>query len=94
MWGKWTCSDVYNSTLGNTYVVNMNNSSLGSLTLDGFLGMGWEAYFSDCRSCLSVKLGYEMQIWINQFRLATFQLQRLHGDLTLQGLTLKCAFEF
>jgi hypothetical protein len=94
MWGRWTCSDVYNTTLGTSYVVDMKNSSLGTLMCSGFLGMGWDAYFNECSSCFHLKLGYEMQIWINQFRLSTFQLQRLHGDLTLQGLTLKCAFEF
>lgn len=94
LWGNWVCSDVYTTSLGDSYTVAMKNSSLGALMFRGFLGMGWDAYFNHCRSCLSLKLGYEMQIWINQFRLSTLQLQRLHGDLTLQGITLKCAFEF
>lgn len=94
MWGKWHCSDFYKNSLGISYDVSMPKSYLGSLEFEGFLGLMWQAYFDNQNYRFSSKLGYEMQLWVNQLRLATFQLQRLHGDLTLQGLTFNCILEF
>lgn len=54
----------------------------------GFAGIGWNA------THLSAKLGFETQIWFNQLRLSTLQIQRLHGDLTLQGLTFNCRYDY
>ena len=94
MWGTWSCGDMYRNTASKTSSVNMKDSNLGALMLQGFLGIGWDTDFQKGNSHLSTKLGYEMQIWLNQLRIATFQLQRLHGDLTLQGITLNCRFDF
>lgn len=62
--------------------------------LQGKAGIGWETDFKQGRYHFSTQLGYEGQIWFNQLRIATFQQLRLHGDLTLQGGTLKCRFDF
>ena len=92
MWGTWICSDVYKNTLSETSSVNTKNSNLGTLMFKGFMGMGWDA--SKGKVHFSAKIGYEMQLWLNQLRIATFQLQRLHSDITLQGLTFHCQFDF
>lgn len=94
MWGSWTCGDAYEDTLGKTSSVNMKNSALGALMLRGIMGLGWDLQFRENQPRFSIKLGYEMQLWLNQLRIATFQLQRLHNDLTLQGLTLNCRLDF
>ena len=94
MWGKWICSDVYKNTASQTSSINMRNSVLGALMFRGFMGIELNVNFHSNKSHFTTKLGYEMQIWLNQLRLATFQLQRLHGDLTLQGLTLNCRLDF
>lgn len=93
MWGTWDCSDVYKNTVSVKYSVNTNKSTLGALMFRGFMGIGWEADFA-CKSRFTAKLGYEMQFWLNQLRIATFQLQRLHHDLTLQGVTFNCRIDF
>jgi len=94
MWGSWSCSDVYKSTIPSTSSVNTKNSSLGALTLRGFMGIGWDVDFRENKSHFAAKLGYEMQIWFDQLRIATFQLQRLHNDLTLQGVTFNCRLDY
>lgn len=94
MWGTWSCSDVYKNTASQRSSVNMKNSTLGALMFRGFMGIGWDVDFHAGKSRFSTKLGYEMQLWLNQLRLATFQLQRLHDDLTLQGVTINCRFDF
>ncbi|NGX56924.1 MAG: hypothetical protein K1060chlam5_01177 [Candidatus Anoxychlamydiales bacterium] len=94
MWGTWSCGDLYKNTADKTSSVNMNNSKLGALMFRGFMGIEWNINFNAKKSYLATKLGYEMQLWLNQLRLATFQLQRLHNDLTLLGLTFNCRFDF
>ncbi len=94
MWGTWINTDVYKNSISKTYSVNMDNSNLGALMFKGFMGIELNVNFNTDKSHFATKLGYEMQIWLNQLRLATFQLQRLHGDLTLQGLTFNCRFDF
>lgn len=94
LWGTWICKDVYNDTTGKRVSVHTRNSTLGALMLRGFMGFGWDVDFNRERSRFSTRLGYEMQLWINQLRLSTSQLIRLHGDLTLQGVTFNCRFDF
>lgn len=94
MWGTWECGDVYKNTLSKTSSVNTKNSTLGALMFRGFVGIGWDAEARSGRSRFSMKLGYEMQLWLNQLRIATFQLQRLHHDLTLQGVTWSSRLDF
>lgn len=94
MWGSWSCDDVYTNTASHTSSVNTDSSTLGALMFRGFMGLGWDVLFCESGSHFSAKLGYEMQFWLNQLRIATFQLQRLHNDLTLQGVTLNCRFDF
>lgn len=94
MWGTWISSDEYKNTSPKTSSVNMKDSTLGALMFQGFMGIEWSADFNADKSHFAIKLGYEMQIWLNQLRLATFQLQRLHNDLTLQGVTFNCRFNF
>ena len=94
LWGTWNCNDVYTNTAAAKVVVHMKKSRLGALMLRGFWGAGWDIDFNKGRSHFATRLGYEMQLWINQLRLPTSQLIRLHGDLTLQGMTFNCRFDF
>lgn len=91
LWGNWNVKDVYkNPTI--EIPVKSDITSLGSLTLKGFLGLGWDIH--TCRYGFALKLGYEMQIWFNQLRLPTLQQLPVHGDLTLQGGTFNARFDF
>ena len=92
MWGSWTCADVYQNTIPQTYSIGTKNSSVGALMFRGFVGIGWDVNFN--RSHLAAKLGFETQLWLNQLRISTLQVQRLHGDLSLQGLTFNCRYDY
>ncbi|MEM1282324.1 MAG: hypothetical protein AAGG81_02080, partial [Chlamydiota bacterium] len=91
---SWSCDDFYENTVSQTSSVTTDNSKLGALMFRGFFGVEWDFGTICRRADLNAKLGYEAQIWMNQLRIATFQLQRLHNDLTLQGLTLSAVFNF
>ncbi len=94
LWGTWNCANVYKNSTGADVVVNMKRLTLGALMFRGFLGIGWDVDFNKGRSHFATQLGYEMQLWLNQLRVPTSQLVPLHGDLTLQGLTFNCRFDF
>ncbi len=91
LWGNWDFIDVYQNTTPKEIIVTLPHSHLGGSMLRSFVGARWEAV---CRCHLAVSLGYEMQIWFNQLRIATFQQLRLHGDLTIQGVTFRCQCDF
>ena len=93
LWGFWQGGDMYKNTTDQTSSVTTPNDSLGGLMFRGLLGIGWNANFRN-QLHLAAKLGFETQLWINQLRIATFQLQRLHDDLTLQGITCNCRLDF
>jgi hypothetical protein len=94
LWGTWECSDVYKDTTHEKVNVHTKNATLGALMFRGFVGIGWDVAFNKERMHFGTRLGYEMQLWVNQLRVATSQLVRLHGDLTLQGVTFNCGLDF
>lgn len=93
LWGTWDCADVYKNSAGVEVDVNMKKLTLGGLMLRGFFGLGWDLNLTHS-SLLKLRIGYEAQVWFNQLRLPTSQLIQLHGDLTLQGVTLDCRYDF
>lgn len=89
MWGRWHINDTYcrpEALFGvitpTTILSNINNSMLGAPIFNLFMGLRW-AY--EASVSVAVQVGYEMQFWVNQLRLPTFQQLPVHGDLTLQG---------
>ncbi len=94
MWGKWNCSDVYSDNFPGNVIVITPSTFLGSLTFRCFAGIGWSTLFNQNRSRFAARIGYEMQFWFDQLKIATFDNLRLHHDLTLQGGTCDIRFDF
>lgn len=92
LWGTWTTQDDYRDSSGKNIVLRQGNTTLGALILRGIVGVGWDVEWGKSR--FAARLGYETQYWLNQLRVATSQLVRLHGDLTLQGVAFKGQFDF
>lgn len=93
MYGKWNVKDAYyrpEFTLifipipSQTIVTSMNQSKLGVMMMDYYLGLEW---IHKGQSQVTVKLGYEMQYWANQLRLITINQLPTLGDLTIEGAT-------
>jgi hypothetical protein len=94
LYGKWNCNDLYYDSLGKVYPVIFNHSYQGELFLQGLIALSWVVHAPQEKFLFSTSLGYEMQWWLNQLRIATYQETRMHGDLTIQGLTLDFKFNF
>lgn len=59
------------------------------------MGFGWDMNFNKDKCHVGVKLGYELQYWFRQNQIVTpFSLERLDGDLAMQGGTLDLRFDF
>jgi hypothetical protein len=99
LWGHWDISDVYTRPYvafsltpeATVITTELNDSAVGTLMLDYFLGIQWAP---KTLPNMSIQLGYEMQFWSDQLRLTTFQQLPTHGDLTLQGGTCSISIDF
>lgn len=91
MYGRWNTHDSYkrpSALFGlitpTTINTSTNQSKLGTLMMDYFLGLEW---VYQGRSRVTLQLGYEMQYWANQLRITPVQQLPILGDLTIQGAT-------
>lgn len=58
------------------------------------LGLRYETWFSNNDYHFAIQAGWEEQIWISHNQLLHLMEESAHGDLSLQGLTLKVRFDF
>ncbi len=97
MWGNWQISDVYSRpavsgiVTATTISTELHNTQLGTMVFDYCLGLELD---SKSKPGLKIQVGYQMQLWVNQLRIPTFQILPVHGDLTLQGGTCRVIISF
>ena len=88
MYGRWNNNDTYHRPAGlvteQTIFTSMNQSKLGTLMMDYYVGLQW---VHEGQSRVSLNLGYEMQYWAGQLRWLAVQQFPPLGDLTIQGAT-------
>ncbi len=94
MWGHWSFVDVFQNDLLQQVFVDLQNINSGSSMMQTFMGFGWNVNFSQNRYRFSIKLGYEMQFWLDQLQFYSFTGGRLVNELTLQGGTLEFYLDF
>ena len=86
---NWTHLDIYNSPTATNNSIYSN--TLGSFMLRFFAGLDCTC---EAKRSFAIKIGYEMQLWMNQLRIPTLQQVPVHGDLTLQGITCGILIKF
>lgn len=83
MWGKWSIHDVLTESnsldIGATHV---GKRDMGALGLQGFVGINLIHHH------FSVKIGYEVSDWFNQFQVFDNAVGTHTNDLVLQGATV------
>lgn len=94
MWGHWSFSDLFKNTIDQKVKVNLQNINSGASMFRALMGFEWDAHFNDETCCLSTKLGYEMQFWLDQLQFYSFTGGRLDNELTLQGGTIELRLDF
>lgn len=84
MYGHWSFSDLfYNKGFDQKITSHLKDIDGGAMMVRTWLGLEW------IHSFLSLKLGYEMQVWFDQLQYYSFVGGRLDNALTLQGGTLE-----
>lgn len=86
--GHWNINDVTDAKPTNTIYVTGASHSMGTLTLQGSLGIKVEY------KQFLVKLAYEINDWFNQSQFFDNDTGTHNNDLVLQGLTLGLSYDF
>lgn len=90
VWGQWTFNDVYRNNQPVTITVNSDSIKGMSPMLGGLLGVQWEMKFR--ASELSVRLGYEEQVWLNQMQIYFLDTGKMNRSTSFQGANLQIKF--
>lgn len=88
LWGTWNINDVTTDTINTRFYTNVGGRNFGAFTVQGILGLNLDY------KCCSIKLGYEINDWFNQYQVIDDATGAHNNDLILQGLTLKFAYTF
>lgn len=88
LWGRWNIRDVANDNTLATVLTKVGRRNLGAFTLQGILGIKLDY------QCLSMKLGYEIADWFNQYQVLDDGTGAHNNNLVLQGLTLRLSYDF
>lgn len=94
MWADWSFSDKYTSSHPKTVEIVFQESYQASLTLQNFMGIGWETSFNRDSSRFSFRMGYETQYWLEQLQFMNWNVGKLNNKLTLLGGTFDVCFDF
>lgn len=88
LWGTWDITDELYEPTGYTLVINVGNRNLGAFAAQGLFGVEMEY------KRFSVKFGYEIVDWFDQYQILDDGTGARNVDLLLQGLTLSLQYRF
>lgn len=92
LWGRWAMTDVYHNNTPVSITIQNDKLTTGAPMVRGYLGLEWAHTFNP--SVLSVRAGYEGQVWFNQLRYYSFDMGRTNDALFLHGGVLGVWFHF
>ncbi|NGX49347.1 MAG: hypothetical protein K940chlam5_00945 [Candidatus Anoxychlamydiales bacterium] len=94
LWGHWSIRDRYVDNLATIIHLITLDRNFGSLVLHSFMGFGWDCNFNHDRSHFNLKLGYEIEDWLNHLQIFSDASGAQNNDLILQGLNFGLHFDF
>ena len=94
MWGHWSLQDKFIDVFSTHSSVPMGDRNFGALMLQAMVGFEWGYYLERNCSHFGLKVGYEIQDWVNHFQVFTNDSGTDNLDLILQGLTLDLHLNF
>lgn len=92
VWGQWTFKDVYNNNQPVTITVNSDGVNGLSPMIGGLLGVQWNMTLPTTE--LSIRLGYEEQVWLNQMQIYFLDTGKMNRSTTFQGANLQFKLTF
>ena len=88
MYGHWTFNDRYLNNGGAEVSIASSDISGGATMFRIFSGLGWKT------SSVSMRCGYEVQVWLDQLRFYSLNMGRLNTPLTFQGVAFDLQVTF
>lgn len=92
LYGHTTLSDIYANDKPVTITVHNDSINGVSPMLGGLLALQWNSQFA--QSDISIRIGYEAQIWFNQVQFYSLNMGKLIRPVTLQGGNFEFRFNF
>lgn len=83
LYGHWNFDDRYANNKPFTATVAVASINGASPMADGLLGLEWSRHFA--ASDMSIRLGYEAQVWFNQLQFYSLSMGRVNRPTSLQG---------
>lgn len=94
LWGHWSIRDKFVDNLSTVIYVKTFDRNFGSFVLHSFMGFGWDYNFNHDRSHFRLKLGYEIEDWLNQCQIFSDASGSQNNELILQGLNFGLHLNF
>lgn len=88
LWGKWTIHDRAAISNGTILETKVGGRNFGAFTLQEIIGIGLD------NNCFSMKIGYEINHWFNQYQVLDDGTGAHNNDLVFQGITLRLSYNF
>lgn len=92
LYGHTTLSDIYANNKPVTITVHNDSINGASPMLGGLLGLEWNSQLA--KSDISIRLGYEAQIWFNQVQFYSLNMGKIIRPVSLQGGNLEFRINF
>lgn len=92
LYGHTTMNDVYANNKPVTITVHNDSINGASPMLDGLFGLQWNSQFA--KYDISIRIGYEAQIWFNQVQFYSLNMGKIIRPVTLQGGNVEFRFNF
>lgn len=94
LFSHWSFYDTFTTDTQNQVIVHLDDISSGSSMVRTFMGFLFEGPFLNEGLIVSAKLGFEMQIFLDQLKYYSFTGGRLDNQLSLQGGTFEFNIKF
>jgi Legionella pneumophila major outer membrane protein precursor len=92
LYGHTSISDVYTNNVPVTITIYNASINGASPMFDGLLGVQWNKQFA--KSDMSVRVGYEAQIWFNQIQFYSLNMGKVNRPISLQGGNIEFRYNF
>ena len=94
MWANWSIPDKYTNSKPQEVTIRFEEFYSASLMFQTFMGFGWQRNFYKDAFRFSLRAGYELQFWLEQFQVNDWNVGKLNNQLTLLGGTIDFRFDF
>lgn len=94
MYGHWTFADVYQNDKPAKVSIDIGTISGAASMFRMMMGLGWDVAGHRDRFHFGLRIGCEMQVWLDQLQFYSFNTGRLANELTLQGMIVDLRFDY